>query len=90
MIAERENLVGHCPTHGWNLDDGKDGEGDDGASSDQVTKHLMMSTSTKLPPKTTKLPQKRPKIATQNNNVATKNDNITTKNDNITTEHNMK
>ena len=59
VIAERDNPVGHCPTHGWNLDDGKDGEGDDGTASDQVTQHLMMSTSTKLPPKTTNCHQKQ-------------------------------
>ena len=79
VIAERENLVGHCPTHGWNLDDGKDGEGDHGTAGDQVTKHLMTSTSTKLPPKTTKLPPKT-KNDTKSNKIATKNNNIATKN----------
>ena len=47
-MTKRDNVVGQ------NLDDGEDGEGDDGAASDQVTQHLRMSASTKLQQKKNK------------------------------------
>ena len=60
---------------GQNLDDGEDGEGDDGAASDQVSQHLRMSASTKLPQKKQSCHQNH-KMASQNNKSASKHNKI--------------
>ena len=80
-MTKRDNLVEQ------NLDDGEYGEGDDGTASDQVTQHLMNSTSTKKTTHKKKLPPK-PQNSLENqqkchinNKVSTKNSKIATKNE---------